>query len=312
MRVRNVLVACWCVISFSLFSKISRAVSQGAEDISVVNTVETKNCFISYIMIHDKVYLIKQKKDYKKQLSVVRDALSAYIAKTLRGIAHEIEIIDAGREFSGKIKQFWPATLHTIAKGETVRKQPHCKYNALRLRQWWAQAPSFAEQGLTKAIIEHMTWHQQLPVIVALDLFIGNSDRHCGNLCYDPTTDRFCAIDMDDTFNKDLCKLACQKLTYMIKEEKVVFSKDEINALKLMRDTLKFLIRKHTPTILIQKLRFFAKQAGFISGNPLYNKRIEKKLSSYEKTIIETYASAYQLIALLNKIVNNKSLEIDG
>lgn len=288
-------------------SNFCKRMYTGKEQVSFINTMETKNCFISYVLIDEKTYLIKQKKDYKKQLAVIRDALSAYVAKTLSGIAHEIEIIGARQEFSGKIKQWWPATLHTMASGETVRKQPKCKYNALRLRQFWAQAQSFSEKGLTKLIIEYMTWHWQLPEIIALDLFIGNSDRHCGNLCYDPTTDKFCAIDMDDTFNKDLCKLACKKLKYMIEKEKVVFTTDEIAALKLMKNTLQVLTRKHTPGELIQKLRFFAKQAGFVKGNTLYNERVEKKISYYELMITKTFKSAQQLIALLDKIVEVKN-----
>jgi hypothetical protein len=304
MRVVIILIAFLGATIFPVISKAPKLIYTGKENVSFVNTVETKHCFISYVLINEKTYLVKQKKDYDKQLAVVRDALAAYVAKTLRGIAHEIQVIGIQQQFSGKINQYWPATLHTIAKGETVRKQPQCKYNALRLRQFWAQAPSFAEQGLTKLIIEYMTWHQQLPSIIALDLFIGNSDRHCGNLCYDSATDKFCAIDMDDTFNKDLCKLACKKLKYMIKKEKVVFNKDEINALKHMRDTLKLLVHKHRPNEVIQQLRFFAQQAGFVEGSPLYDERIERKLSSYELMIIESYKSAYQLIDLLDKIVD--------
>lgn len=301
------LIALLSAITFpAAISKTPKLIYTGKEKVSFLNTIETKNSFVSYVLIKGKTYLVKQKKDYKKQLAVVRDALAAYIAKTLRGIAHEIEVIGANQKCSGKINEELPATLHTIARGETVRKQPQCKYNALRLRQFWALAQTFAEKGLTKLIIEYMTWHRQLPEIVALDLFIGNSDRHCGNLCYDPSTDKFCAIDMDDTFNKDLCKLACKKLTYMIKKEKVIFNKEEISALKHMRNTLKILIRKHTPSELIQQLRFFAHQAGFSKGSSLYDERIEKKLLYYESMIIQSYKSAYQLIDVLDKIVGFK------
>lgn len=305
MRVVILLVTFLGITISPILSKTSKIIYTGKEKVSLINTVETKNSFVSYVLINGRTYLVKQKKDYKKQLAVVRDALAAYIAKTLRGIAHEIEIIGAEKEFSGKVNQWWPATLHTLAPGETVRKQPKCKYNALRLRQFWAQAPSFSEKGLTKLIIEYMTWHRQLPEIIALDLFIGNSDRHCGNLCYDPDTDKFCAIDMDDTFNKDLCKLACKKLTHMMKDENVIFNKDEINALKHMKNTLKYLIRKHHPTELIQKLRVFAKQAGFSEGGKLYEERVKRKLLFYEAMIIETHESAYKLILLLEKIIKS-------
>ena len=35
---------------------------------------------------------------------------------------------------------------------------------------------------LTEIIIDQMTWHRQLPIIIAFDLFISNTDRHRGNL----------------------------------------------------------------------------------------------------------------------------------
>ncbi len=255
MRVVMLLIIFVNMIISSVYSK---TIYTGKEDVSLINTIETKHCFVSYVLINGKTYLLKQKKDYKKQLAV-----------------------------------------------ETVRKQSKCRYNALRLRQW-VPDQSLNERGLTKTIIEYMTWHRQLPIIIALDLFTGNGDRHCGNLCYDPNTDRFCAIDMDDTFNKDLCELAYKNLKQMIQKEHVVFNVEEIRALTHMRNILRFLVQKHNPNVLTQKLRFFARKAGFIQGSELYDVRIERKLVSYEKMIIKTHKSAYQLIALLDKIIDNQ------
>lgn len=294
-------------LSFIITDLSAKVPYTGKEEVVIAGTMETKHCFISYVMIDGIKYLLKQKKDHKKQLSVVRDALSAYIAQTLKGLAHEIAIIEAQREFTGKNKILWPATLHTLAPGETVRKQRDSKYNALRLRQLWSQAPSFAERGLTKMIIEHITWHKQLPEIVALDLFIGNSDRHCGNLCYDPSTDKFCAIDMDDTFNKDLCLFACEKLTSMTEEDKIIFTEKELFALSQMKNTLKILVRAHTPYDMIQKLHYFAAKAGFAPGGLMYDDRSRKRMLHFEKMIRESHASAKLLIVLLEKIIKKQS-----
>lgn len=283
----------------SLSSKIHYT---GKEKVSLINTIETKNSFISYVMINGYRYLLKQKKEPNKQLAVVRDALSAYIAKDLK-IAHQVDIVESKRKIPGKIKVTWPATLHTIVPGETVRKQRDSKYNALRLRQFWAQTQSYSEKGLTRLILKYMTWHRQLPEIIALDLMIGNSDRHCGNLCYDSSTDRFWAIDMDDTFNKDLCFLACKKLKLMTKAGNDPFSQEELKALASMRNTLYFLVRKYPPSDLIKHLHVFAKKAGFIEGNAIYTDKVRKKLLYYEKTIRKSHTSAYQLISLLDKIV---------
>lgn len=303
MRFFILLVAFLCTVHSFILSKIYYT---GKEKVSLLKTVEGKNCFVSYVQINEYIYLLKQKKDYKKQLAVVRDALAAYIAKGLHDIAHEILIIECTKEFIGKIKRSWPATLHTIVPGDTVRRQRDCKYNALRLRQFWAQAESFDEKGLTRSIINHMTWHKQLPIIIALDLFIGNSDRHCGNLFYDPATDTFWAIDMDDTFNKDLCSLAYKKLKCMMQDDDV-FTQEEINALMSMKKTLKFLVRTYKPEKVIEKLYIFAKQAGFSKGSDLYNDKIKRQLSYYEKMIRQSHESAYKLIFLLEKIIKHKS-----
>jgi hypothetical protein len=292
------------ILTFNSWT-IAKVIYTGKEKVSLINTIETKNSFVSYVLINGKLYLLKQKKMYKKQLAVVRDALAAEIAQTLCGFAQEIDIIGASEKIFGKIKIGWPATLHTIAPGETVRKQPKCKYSALRLRQCVPLAMD-EEMGLTKTIIEYMTWHRQIPEIIALDLLTGNGDRNCGNFCYDSITDTFFLIDMDDTFDKDLCDLAYRNLKFMLTKEKVIFSKEEIRALAHMRDTLKFLIRKNTPYDLIQKLYFFAKKAGFSKGSSLYTDRIQKKLLLYETMIIQSYVSAHKLITLLDSIITYK------
>jgi hypothetical protein len=272
MIVRGILFIMVFILSMPL-SLCSKIRYTGKEKATLVETRETKNCFVSYVMINGKKYLVKQKKEFKKQLAVIRDALAAWIAKDLN-IAHEVDIIPCKDNFPGKMQTNWPATLHTLAAGSTVREQQDCKYNALRLRQFWACAPTLGEKGLTRAIITYMTWHRQLPMIVALDLLIGNSDRHCGNLCYDPKTDMFCAIDMDDTFNKDLCELASKKLTFIMEKDNAPFTRQEIAALISMRDTLGFLVHKYKPKEIIAKLYFFAKKAGFSKGNKMYDERI--------------------------------------
>lgn len=271
--------------------------------ITFIGTMESKNSFISFVEINGKKYLVKQKKIFKSQLATVRDALAAYVAKELH-IAHQVKIISPNENFLGKARQTWPATLHTIAKGNIVRLQRNSIYCTLRLKQRWAHTEIFEEKGLTPIIIEHMTWHPQLAVVVALDLMVGNSDRHTGNLCYDPETDTFCAIDMDDSFNKDLCELAIQKLEWIIYKQHHTFTIKEIGALIILRKTLRFLLHQHTPASVIRKLHEFAQEAGFCPGNNiLYSQRIQKRLVRYEEMIQSTFHSARKLITLLSYII---------
>src|SRR5579863_2744438 len=114
-----------------------KIISFSGKRVTLINTVESKNCFVSYVMINGRRYLIKQKKMENKQIAVVRDALAAFIVRSLK-IAHEVDIISFKKPFPGKMYDGWPATLHTIAPGETVRKQPDSIYSQLRLRQLWA------------------------------------------------------------------------------------------------------------------------------------------------------------------------------
>jgi len=301
MRIRCLLCVFYFITSINVGS-FCKIVSLNKKA-TLVNTIETKNCFVSYVLVNGKRYLIKQKKAENKQIAVVRDALAAFLAKSLN-IAHKVDIISFKKKFPGKICAYWPATLHTIAPGETVRKQPNSIYSTLRLRQLWALAKNFDEMGLTRDMIRQMTWHKQLPIIMAMDLMFGNSDRHCGNLCYDPVSDKFCAIDMDDTFNKDLCIVACKKFEIMMQDPHDSFTIQEIHALMQLRKTIKYIINEHNAIDVVKKLYYFAHKAGFVSGNAIYTPSISKKLQLYESMIMQSWKSAHKLIAILNKIID--------
>src|SRR5258708_38592518 len=81
------------MISFnSMFCVPCRYNYRKKKNIILINTVESNNSFISYIIFNGNKYIFKQKKYSSKQFSVVRDALAAYIAHDL-AIAHSVEIV---------------------------------------------------------------------------------------------------------------------------------------------------------------------------------------------------------------------------
>ena len=108
---------CILVLPFSTFS--INIYYTGKEKAALINTIETRNCVVSYVAINGIVYLLKQKKDPRKQLAAVRDALAAYIAECL-GTAHQVDIIPFKHKFPGKPHSEWPATLHTNAALSTT------------------------------------------------------------------------------------------------------------------------------------------------------------------------------------------------
>jgi len=150
-----------------------------------------------------------------------------------------------------------------------------------------------------------MTQYKILAILVALDSFIGNGDRHRGNLFYDAQTGTFCAIDMDSSFAKDLCRLAHEKLIMMRQDRDNPFSRKELDALVVYRQTIKKLLKKYTVQDLQKKLLYFVEQAGFVPGNSVYRKwNIKRKLMHYNDMIAKNYASAKTLVAFLDEWLN--------
>jgi hypothetical protein len=296
------MVVFYSSITLSLFSNVHYT---GDEAVIMVRRFESKNSFISYVMINGRMYIVKQKKDVGKQrASAMREALAAYIAQDL-AIAHSVIIISAEDDITGKVNAQVPATLHTIAEGKTVRKQPESKYYRLCLKQRSPQGELGPDRWLTEEIIDQMTWHEQLPTIIALDLFLSNTDRHGGNLFYDEVTDRFCAIDMDNIFRRDLPELACQKLDIMINVYKKQFTAEEIAALVQVRDTLQFLLKQHTSKQIITQLHLFAQQACGKKAGSADKKKMAKKIKHHEEMIVKSRKSIHKLIAVLDKIIGN-------
>src|SRR4030095_6477207 len=272
------------------------------KNITLINTVESKNSFISYVIIDNAVYLVKQKKDETKLLSIVRDAFAAYIAQDLC-IAHSAKIISSKESFPGKKYARSPGVILSIAAGATVRSQQNSKYHNLCLKQRKPDGDLLPNRWLTETIIHTITWHKQLPVIIGLDLFICNTDRHGGNLFYDPKTDSFCAIDMDNIFRRDLPALAYKKLKLMIYNKKQ-FTREEIEALISVRNTIQFLLYSHSPKDLIVKLHSFIKDADY-PQTVLRSEKMIKKIVRHEAIIMQSRRSLYKLIKILNEIIVN-------
>jgi hypothetical protein len=292
-----IVLCCVTIMPFILCKEIYTS----KENIFLIHTVGSKNSFISYVIIDGHTYIIKQKKNVEKQFSVVCDALAAYIAKDL-SIAHAVEIISSHDDFPGK-KRMSPGVILTIAPGAMIRDQPESKYYNLCLKQRNVKGDLLHHRWLTEQIIHQITWHKQLPIIIGLDLFICNTDRHGGNLFYDPQTNSFCAIDMDNIFRFDLPKLAYKKLKLMIRNKKR-FTYEEIEALISVRDTVQFLLDEYPIKRLIELFNYFIKQADF-EEEVLRAKSMRKEIAHHEATMRESRESAYRLIKILNKIINS-------
>ena len=92
----------------------------------------------------------------------------------------------------------------------------------------------------------------------------------------------------------------------MLDDETIIFTRQELKALRIMRDTLKYLVKHRKQKDVIEKLYVFAKNAGFTKGNILYTEKVIEKLLLYEAMITQSYKSAHILILLLDTIIDRK------
>lgn len=271
-----------------------------SKNIKLISMQEMRFCFISFVLIDGKKYIVKQKKPLNKLLGVVRDAITAHMVESfckdnnIDTIAHRVAVIPPGKDFPGKWRVDWPATLHTIAPGKMIKEQTS-RFDGMNIKQ--------ADIGFRRDMLDWMMKHPTLIQVVALDTFLCNHDRHRKNIFYQPKTDSFCAIDMDSSFKYNLCALACQNFTQMFNDRKLRLSIKEINVLTKYKEYLDFLIETYKPENTIQMYDFFAEKAGFVPESSFYSAKFAAELERNRGMIIQSYRDVKRLVKIIEQLI---------
>lgn len=302
MKLYNIIV-CMLLLSVQLASARLKVLDNKPTKIKLRTTQEMRFCYISFVDIDGTEYIIKQKKaDFlRKIVSVVRDAITAHLVEKFEehlildyDLAHRIDIIPAGEKFEGKPSKEWPATIHTIAKGKMIKDQDS-RYNSMDIKQ--------ADIGLRYDMLQWLAKDPVLIIVVALDIFCCNHDRHRGNLFYDQKTNSFCMIDMDSAFRHNLCALACQNVTKMMNNRKLQLNSKDIQVLITLKKHLQYLIDNNPPKDTVKIYNYFAEKAGFVKGAVLYTERVAEELEENRAMIIQSYEDAKKLVKILDGLI---------
>jgi len=294
---RGMIVILFCIQSMNAWLE---EVNLESKDIKLLSMQEMRFCFISFVQIDGKKYIVKQKKPLYKLLSVVRDAITAHMVECfckdsqMENIAHRIAIIPAGKDFPGKWRVDWPATLHTIAPGKMIKEQKS-RFDGMNIKQ--------ADIGFRRDMLEWMAIDPVLIIIVALDTFLCNHDRHRKNLFYNPKTDLFCAIDMDSSFKYNLCALAYKNFSKMLNDPKLRLSVREINILTKYKQHLEFLIANYKPEDTVQMYNFFVEKAGFVPGSSFYSPRFAMELDNNRAMIFQSYRDVKKVVKVVEQLI---------
>ena len=275
------------------------------------NLNDQKHSYIYFIRDHEgRRYVIKQDKAYslKAEFQVVFEMLSAYMAQCVGVSAHEVELLPIGLSFPGKVILERPATIHTFVPGSTLRERKNISFSRFSIKQ--GGRPQSSAKGLTKRVIESMSFHQDLPPIVALDTFIANRDRNKANLIYDKQSDRFYAIDMAliyDLRYEDLYlpEIAIYNIKAMVKN-KVLFNKSELMAIQQYREVLLDLLELFPSERIYSLLWDFTEQAGLTQKYD--HQVIHDFLGQYKSAIERSCTSNRYLSALLLKVLKRSRI----
>jgi hypothetical protein len=302
MKIYNLLIVCSFLVAQSVLARLE-ILDNEIGSVELLNTIETRFCYISFVNIDGTKYIIKQKKTglFRKIVGVVRDAITAHVAegfgKTLNlefDLAHRVDVISAGVEFQGKSRTDWPATIHTIAPGKMIKEQKK-RFEGLNIKQ--------ADIGFRYDMLEWMVKHPRLIAYVALDTFLCNHDRHRGNLFYNKKTDSFCAIDMDSSFKFNLCALGCKNFTEMLHDQNLKLTGKEVNALRVYKKYLHFLINNYKPEETLRMYDYFVEKAGFVEGSELYTEKVALEIAGNRHIIMQSYEDVQELVKIVGALI---------
>jgi len=268
---------------------------------------ETEDCYISFVEREGERFVVKQIKDARpdEQFLLILDALGCHIAEEANIPVNRVRIIPANAPFPGKKVLELPATLHTFAKGVSSDEassyrdldlhQRYLKENTPLWHRWGPLAPE--DTGLTKRIIHNMAKHPDLPSLVALDTFVGNSDRSPPNLFYDSLSDHFCGIDMAASFRAPLAEAACRQLKGMRKEQ---FDQVTLSALQNYASTLEVLLKTWPPEEQERMLLLYSERAGFKKGSHLSDRDVKNRIAFHIACIRDNYLWSVELVKVLS------------
>lgn len=268
---------------------------------------ETKNSMLR--LLSDSTgekYLLKQgrKATPKSVFRTLLDVLGVSIAQSVSVKCNDIELIPSDNSCKHKFIKKLPATIHSFVHGKAGCRS-NTSYPKLYLRQRMISSSLEITPKFPSHIIANMARHRDLPPLVAVDTFIGNTDRSCANLFFAKKKNEFVAIDFGESFKSNLCK-EVEKTISQLESDDVTLTVLELKGLVLYTKTLKKLIEMHKPPDLHQNLSALVKQAYLkAKGKKLYA-ACKSYLKILKRSIDKNYVAAQVLTQKLDLFITNQ------
>lgn len=298
---------------------ISKEIASNFIELSLISA-DCSDAVVKLIKGADgRKFVLKQIVDYdlNEQFLLMRDLIASEIGVICGIPVNKVFIlpVTSSEELSLSDIRFYSdraATIHEFIDGSSLDNVlPHFLSEQFCLQQrfcnpdspWQKEWPlTDNEQGLVENIIVSMSFHDDLPKIVAFDTFVGNSDRSLPNIFYVEQKDRFYGIDHAAAFNcKNLPLLAIKRLEDLEKEGFFENCDKQItDGLRSYCETLMLLYKTISPGIVEQLFKVYS---GHICINccDLLEVRIRGHIDAFKRN----YECSKRLIALLNKLTKS-------
>lgn len=257
------------------------------------------------------IYILKQinNPSFDEQFLLINDVIASTIGSDAGINVNEVSLIPYTVATHLKIYPNKAATLHTLVPGKHLEQGlQHNFSDDFTIHQqsrdaqsiWQQKWPVSAwQQGLTKAIIESMSLHEDLPPIVALDTFVGNIDRSLPNIFYDKHYNHLYGIDQAAVFGTNLPQFAHDRIKELLEEGYFTTCDSRIiYGLHIYKKFLGELLEKNTPLMIIQSMQELTPYLGL---NACINDNLSRMY--YQAGVIkEAYSASIELMSTLDQI----------
>ena len=302
------IISCATINSAILFHEKCKKLNSFASEASY----NTKNSNLRLLSnSKGEKFLLKQgrKATTSSIFRTLLDVLGVSIAQSLSIKCNDIELISATNRCKHKFYGNLPATLHAFVESKSLCRSAH--YPGLYLRQRKKSHSAHISPHFSHAIITNMARHNDLPALIAVDTFIANTDRSCANLFFQPTTNKFTAIDFGEAYKTNLPQEVIKAIKQLQKEN-VGLTPDEIHGLSLYKQTLDRLLNTYTPSILSKKIDFLLKKTNLDADESSLHSQCQKYAAKIKTTIKKNYASTGELSRVLALFLEKQRSRLDG
>lgn len=234
-------------------------------------------------------------KEMRVPLLMVQGSMETTVSEMAEGAGIPVpktRLIPKGRG-NGLDRYGFGGTLSEVVDGSTVKE----------LQKKGLESSGFEMQKPGSNFIKTIQKSEDLARIAALDAFTGNSDRHSENVMKDAKTGRYYGIDNGGGYYPGGNEVALSQARFFSSKKRDDFSPEELNAIKVYRDTLHTLQRDNPPEKIENRVLGYLAHEGA---------RLHWRRTAYRLIVRGHYKDSQKLLGELDRVLSRAdSIRLD-